>query len=211
MNMSRFDFLVLVLQRSNSFKLNAFFQVLFSFILTVCKGHIQLLFSGAVCSTGLFGQATSFFYFSFVWNHQTVYTLKPIFSEGPSFLSREKRDIAITFVCLFVCLFVSRISHKLLVGFWWNLVSREVMIIGRPSSKLGVIRIQIRIWDPNNCFSWTTGRILIVGKYSQSFSAVVAHTFIQLIPTMTCARVDEWYICESREMEIVGSIPVEIR
>ena len=25
---------------------------------------------------------------------------------------------------------------------------------------------------------------------------------------MTCARVDEWYICESREMEIVGSIPV---
>ena len=63
-------------------------------------------------------------------------------------------------VCLFVCLFVSRISHKLLVGFWWNLVSREVMIIGRPSSKLGVIRIEIRIWDPDNCFSWTTGRIL---------------------------------------------------
>ena len=60
-----------------------------------------------------------------------------------------------------VCLFVSRISHKLLVGFWWNLVSREVMIIGRPSSKLGVIRIEIRIWDPDNCFSWTTGRILM--------------------------------------------------
>ena len=32
-------------------------------------------------------------------------------------LFREKRDIAITFVCLFVCLFVSRISHELLVGF----------------------------------------------------------------------------------------------
>ena len=107
---------------------------------------------------------------------------------------------------VFVCLFVSRISHKLLVGFWWNLVSREVMIIGRPSSKLGVIRIEIRIWDPDNCFSWTTGRILIVGKYSQSFSAVVVHTYIQLIPTRTFARVAEWYICESREMEIVGSI-----
>ena len=80
------------------------------------------------------------------------------------------------------------------------------MIIGRPSSKLGLIRIEMRIWDPDNCFSWTTGRILIVGKYSQSFSAVVAHTYIQLIPTMNCARVDEWYICESREMEIVGSI-----
>ena len=64
------------------------------------------------------------------------------------------------FVCLFVCLFVSRISQKRLVGFWWNLVSREVMIIGRPSSKLSVIRIEIRIWDPDNCFSWTTGRIL---------------------------------------------------
>ena len=62
-------------------------------------------------------------------------------------------------VCLFVCLFVSRISHKLLVGFWRNLVSREVMIIGRRSSKLGVIRIEIRIWDPDNCFPWTTGRI----------------------------------------------------
>ena len=114
-------------------------------------------------------------------------------------------------VCLFVCLFVSKISHKLLVGFWWNLVSRELMIIGRPSSKLGMIRIEIRIWDPDNCFSWTTSRILIVGKYSQSFSAVVVHTYIQLIPTMTCERVDEWYIWESREMEIVGSIPSDNR
>ena len=129
-----------------------------------------------------------------------------------SSLSREKRDIAITFVCLSVfCLFVSRISHKLLVGFWWNLVSREVMIIGRTSSKLGMIRIEIRIWDPDNCFSWTTSRIFIVGKYSQSFSAVVVHTYIQLIPTMTCQRVDEWCICESREMEIVGSISSENR
>ena len=64
-------------------------------------------------------------------------------------------------VCLFVCLFVSRISHKLLVGFWWNVVSTEVMIRGWPSSKLGVILIEIRIWDPDNCFSWTTGRILM--------------------------------------------------
>ena len=48
-------------------------------------------------------------------------------------------------------------------------------------------------------------------KYSQSFSAVVVLTYIQLIPTMTCARVDEWYICESREMELVGSIPGDKR
>ena len=52
LNMSGLDFLVLVLQISNSFDLNAFFQVLFSLILTVYKGRFQLLFLGAVCSTG---------------------------------------------------------------------------------------------------------------------------------------------------------------
>ena len=50
-----------------------------------------------------------------------------------------------------------------------------------------------------------------MGKYSQSFNAVVVHTYIQLIPMMTCARVDEWSISESREMEIVGSIPGDNR
>ena len=35
------------------------------------------------------------------------------------------------------------------------------MIIGSRSSKMGVILIEIRIWDPDNCFSWTTGRILM--------------------------------------------------
>ena len=82
LNISGLDFLALVLQSSNSFDLKAFFQVLFSLNLTVYKGHIQLLFLGAVCSTGLFGQAKSFF---FVWNLQTVFTLKAIFSEVPSF------------------------------------------------------------------------------------------------------------------------------
>ena len=50
-----------------------------------------------------------------------------------------------------------------------------------------------------------------MGKYSQSFSAVVVQTYIQLIPAITCARVDEWYICESREMEIGGAIPGDNR
>ena len=45
--MSGFDFLVLVLQSSNSFDLNAFFQVLLSLIITVYKSHIQLLLLGA--------------------------------------------------------------------------------------------------------------------------------------------------------------------
>ena len=53
--MSGIDFLVLVLQSYNSFDLIAFFQVLFSLFLTVYKGHIQLLYLWAVCSTGLFG------------------------------------------------------------------------------------------------------------------------------------------------------------
>ena len=54
--MSRLDFLLLVLQSSDSFDLNAFSQVLFSLFLTVYKGHNQLLYLGAVCSTGFFGQ-----------------------------------------------------------------------------------------------------------------------------------------------------------
>ena len=54
-NTSGLDFLALVLQSFNSFDLNVFFQVLISLFLTVYKGHIQLLFLGAVRSTGLFG------------------------------------------------------------------------------------------------------------------------------------------------------------
>ena len=65
LHISGLDFLALVLQSSNSFDLKAFFQVLFSLILSVYKVHIQLLFLGAVCSTGLFGQAESLFYFFF--------------------------------------------------------------------------------------------------------------------------------------------------
>ena len=53
--MSGLDFLLLVLQSSNSIYLNAFSQVLFSLFLTVYEGHIQLLILGAVCFTGLFG------------------------------------------------------------------------------------------------------------------------------------------------------------
>ena len=65
LNISGLDFLALVFQISNSFDLKAFFQVLFSLILTVYKGHIQLLFLGAVCSMGLFVQAKRLFYFFF--------------------------------------------------------------------------------------------------------------------------------------------------
>ena len=42
LSMLGLDFLVLVLQRSNSFDLISFFQVLLSLILTVYKGDIQL-------------------------------------------------------------------------------------------------------------------------------------------------------------------------
>ena len=55
LNMSGLDFLVLALQISNSFDLNAFLQALFSLILTFYKGHIKLLHLRTVCLTGLFG------------------------------------------------------------------------------------------------------------------------------------------------------------
>ena len=54
-NTSGLDFLALVLQSFNSFDLSVFFQVLFSLFLTVYKGQIQLLYLGAVHSTGFFG------------------------------------------------------------------------------------------------------------------------------------------------------------
>ena len=53
--MSGLDFLALVLQSSNSFDMKPVIQVLLSFILPVHKGVIQLLYLGAMRSTGLFG------------------------------------------------------------------------------------------------------------------------------------------------------------
>ena len=53
--MSGLHFLLLVLQSSNSFVLNASSQVLFSLFLTIYEGHIQVLILGAVCFKGLFG------------------------------------------------------------------------------------------------------------------------------------------------------------
>ena len=51
MNMSGLDFLVPVLQCSNSSDLNAFFKVLFSLIRTVCSGNVNLLLSKSLRST----------------------------------------------------------------------------------------------------------------------------------------------------------------
>ena len=51
--MSGLDFLVLVMQSSNSFDLISFFQVLLSLILTVYKGDIQLMALGSWCPTGV--------------------------------------------------------------------------------------------------------------------------------------------------------------
>ena len=54
-NTSGLDFLALVLQSSSSFDLNIFFQVLFSSFFTVYDGLIQLLYLGALLSTGFSG------------------------------------------------------------------------------------------------------------------------------------------------------------
>ena len=86
LNMSGLDFLLLVLQSSNSFDMNAFFQVLISLLFPGYKGHIQLLCLGAVCSTGCFWKVENFAsVLFFVWNLQNVFPLKPMFSKGPSF------------------------------------------------------------------------------------------------------------------------------
>ena len=63
-NTSGLDFLALVLQSSNSFDLNVFFQVLFSLFLTVVyKGHTHLLFLRAVCSMGFWSRLKVFLIF----------------------------------------------------------------------------------------------------------------------------------------------------
>ena len=54
LSMSGFDFLLLILQSSNSFDLNAFFQVLFNLILTVFKGDIQRMALASCCPIGVF-------------------------------------------------------------------------------------------------------------------------------------------------------------
>ena len=48
------DFLAVVLQSSKSFDMNAFFQVLFSSMLTVYRGDIQLMALGPCCPIGDF-------------------------------------------------------------------------------------------------------------------------------------------------------------
>ena len=83
--MSGLNFLALVLQSSNSFDMKAFFQVFLCVILTVYKGDIQLMALGSWCPTGVFWKfGIDVVVLFFVWNLQTVFPLKPMFSEGPS-------------------------------------------------------------------------------------------------------------------------------
>ena len=89
------DFLVLVLQRSNTFDLNAFFQVLFTLVLTVYKGHIQLLFLGTVYSAGLFDLGQKLLLFFLLKSSNGFHVETHIF--GRSF-------IFCTFVCNHVAL-----------------------------------------------------------------------------------------------------------
>ena len=85
-NTSRLDLLLLVRQSSNSFDLNSFFQILFSLLLTFNEGLLQLTQSGSLYSTGLFLKGLeNVSVLFFVWNLQTVFPLKPMFSGGPSF------------------------------------------------------------------------------------------------------------------------------
>ena len=53
--MSVLDFLILVLEKFNSFNLNAFFQLFFCLFLPGYKDHLQSFSLGAVSFTELFG------------------------------------------------------------------------------------------------------------------------------------------------------------
>ena len=82
-NMSRIHFLVLVLQVSNSFDLiSLFFQVLFSLILSVYRGHVHLLLAESLCSTIFFRGRVSVFFFSL--QASTGFPVKTLFF-GKSF------------------------------------------------------------------------------------------------------------------------------
>ena len=60
--MSRLDFLVAVLQSYNIFDLNAFFQVLFSFSRTLCRGNDNLLLLESLRSAVFFVQGRELFF-----------------------------------------------------------------------------------------------------------------------------------------------------
>ena len=60
-----------------------FFSSFVQFNSYYSQDHLQLLYLGAVCSTGLLGLCQKWFFF--VWNLQTFLPLKPMFWGNPSF------------------------------------------------------------------------------------------------------------------------------
>ena len=84
--MSGLDSLALVLQNFNSFDVKAIFQIMFSLILAVYRGAVQLMALGSWCPTGIFWKVENIVsVLFFVWNLQTVFPLKPMFSRHPFF------------------------------------------------------------------------------------------------------------------------------
>ena len=86
LNISGLDFLALLLQSSNNFDLKDFYQVLFRLNLTVYEGLVQWTPSGSLSSTGFLWKVENTVSVLFiVWSLQTVFPLKPMISECPSF------------------------------------------------------------------------------------------------------------------------------
>ena len=82
LNMSGLDFLLLVLQSSNSFDLKAFFQVLFSLIHIACRRNVNLLLSESLRSTVSLCKVEFFFCSFFGLKLQTVSPLIPCFRKA---------------------------------------------------------------------------------------------------------------------------------
>ena len=87
LNMSRLQFLILVLQVFNSFDLiSLFFHVLFSLIFTVYGVYVHLLLAESLCSTICLFKIECHFSVFFCSTLQGVFLLRPMFSGSLSFL-----------------------------------------------------------------------------------------------------------------------------
>ena len=98
MSKSRLEFSILFLQSSSRFDLISFFLVLISLFLTVYEGHVQLMLLRSLCASGFFRKVENNISVLFiVLNLQTVFPLKPMFSEGPSIFVLFCNDGALSF------------------------------------------------------------------------------------------------------------------
>ena len=85
LNMSGLDFLALVLQSSKSFDMNAFSSFFLFYFLLFTKSFFNWRFQSPCVPLVFWEMENNVLVLFFVWNLQTVFSLKPMFSECPLF------------------------------------------------------------------------------------------------------------------------------